>query len=81
MPTPDEIGRRLDKQDEMLGKILNGMAEHSEYHKLTDPGVTEVIDILKGAKGAKVVLSWLAALAVGGAGLWAWLTDHIRLLK
>lgn len=81
MPTQDEITRRLDNQDRMLAEILNGMAEHREYHKLTDPGVSEVIDILKGAKGAKTVLSWLAAFAVSGAGVWAWLTDHIRFLK
>lgn len=81
MPTSDDIARRLDKQDGMLAEILKGMAEHKEYHKLTDPGVSEVIDILKGAKGVKVVMSWLAGLAVSAAALWAWLGDHVRLLK
>lgn len=81
MPTPDEMSQRLDKQDEMLKKILTGMAEHSEYHKLTDPGVSEVIDILKGAKGAKVALSWLAGIGIAGASLLAWISDHVRLLK
>lgn len=81
MPTSDEIARRLDKQDDMLTQILKGMAEHSEYHKLTDPGVSEVIDILKGAKGAKIFMSWLTGMAVSAAALWAWIGDHIRLMK
>lgn len=81
MPTPDEVKRRFDTQDETLKKILEGMAEHKKYHEMTDPGISEVIDILKGAKGAKTVLSWLAAIAVGGAALWAWLGDHFRMIK
>ncbi|MEN6629807.1 MAG: hypothetical protein ABFC42_09190 [Sulfuricella sp.] len=81
MPTPDEISRRFDAQDETLSKILQGMAEHREYHKLTDPGVSEVVDMLKGAKAVKVVITWAVGITATCAGAWAWLGDHIRLLK
>lgn len=81
MPTEDEILRRLDKQDETLGEILKGMAEHREYHKLTDPGVTEVVDMLKGAKAVKVVVSWAVGLTATGAAAWTWFVEHIRVVK
>lgn len=81
MPTQDEVTRRFDNQDETLKKILEGMAEHREYHKLTDPGVAEVVDMLKGAKAVKVVITWAVGIVASGAAAWAWLGDHLRVLK
>lgn len=78
MNLPEEVSRRFDSQDETLLKILEGMAEHKKYHEMTDPGVAEVIDILKGAKGVKAVVGWLVAIAVACAGVWAWAADHVR---
>lgn len=81
MPTDDEISRRFDQQDEVLKKICEGMAEHREYHKLTDPGVSEVVDMLKGAKAVKVVITWAVGTVALAAGVYAWAVDHIKVLK
>lgn len=81
MPTDDEITRRFDAQDKVLREILDGMAEHREYHKLTDPGVSEMVDILKGAKAVKVVIAWFVGTVAVGAGAWAWIVDHVKVIK
>lgn len=81
MPMDDETVRRFDQQDEVLREILDGMAAHREYHKLTDPGVAEMVDILKGAKAVKVVLAWIVGTVAAGAAAWAWAVDHIKVMK
>lgn len=81
MPLDDEASRRFDQQDKVLREILDGMAEHREYHKLTDPGVSEMVDILKGAKAVKVVIAWFVGTVAAGAAVWAWIVDHVKVIK
>lgn len=81
MPLDDEAARRFDQQDNVLREILDGMAEHREYHKLTDPGVSEMVDILKGAKAVKVVVAWFVGVVAVGFSAWAWIVDHVKVIK
>lgn len=81
MTMDDESRRRFDAQDEVLNEIREGMAAHREYHKLTDPGVSEMVDILKGAKAVKVVIAWFVGVLAAGVGLWTWLVDHVKVIK
>lgn len=64
-----------------MREILDGMAEHREYHKLTDQGVSEMVDILKGAKAVKVVIAWFVGTVAVGVGAWAWIVDHVKVIK
>lgn len=68
MPLDDEAARRFDQQDKVLREILDGMAEHREYHKLTDPGVSEMVDILKGGQGGQS--RYCLVRRNGGCGCW-----------
>lgn len=81
MPTDDEISRRFDQQDAVLKEIQESMAAHQEYHRLTDPGVSEMVDILKGAKAVKIVIAWFVGTVAVATTVWAWAVDHVKVIK
>ena len=49
--------------------------------RIIDPAVAETVDILKGAKAVKVVLAWIVGTVAAGAALWAWVVDHVKVIK
>jgi hypothetical protein len=73
-----EIGKRLDKQDDMLLAIQKTLTEHLAVDKEMKPTLDELVSLWKGSK---IISAILAALCMAGATVWAlfvWAKDHIK---
>lgn len=75
--------QRLDQQDKILAKlvegqenILIGMATHRKEHEAVDPSIKELINILKGIRFLRATIIGLAAVAVAVVGGMTWLKAH-----
>ena len=88
MPLDDDSKARFDQQDEVLREqndvlrqIRDDLVAHREYHRLTDPGVAEMVDVLKGAKAVKKILAFIVGIVATCAAAWAWMVDHVKVIK
>lgn len=76
-----DIVDRLDQQDEVLRQVHKMTVEHLAMHKVTDPALLELIDILRGAK---ILKKGIVAFVIAGSSLWAFIEyvwTHIKFIR
>lgn len=85
MMEKEEYLRRLDKQDEILERLVQGQAdiltkmrEHRAEHEAVDPSVKELVGILKGLKFMKATTVLFAAIVGSAWVTLVWIRDHLH---
>lgn len=74
----DELNKRMDKQDLILGEIRDKLIAHVSSYEEIKPALTELVSLWKGSKimGAILGAAGAALAAIVGAVVWA--RDHIK---
>lgn len=76
-----DIAERLDQQDIILGQVHQMIIEHNATHKVTDPALLELIDILRGAKLLKRLAIALAGLLGASWAFVEFIWNHVKIIK
>lgn len=73
-----DLAVRIAHQEQVLEELKMMMVEHQALHKVTDPAVLELVDVLRGARFLKQIAIAVASI-VGAA--WAFFTfvwEHVK---
>lgn len=73
-----DLAVRIAHQEQMLEELRIMIAEHQVMHKLTDPAMLELVEIMRGAKLLKQIAIAIASIV---GGIWAFITfvwDHVK---
>lgn len=76
-----DLSVRIAHQEHLLEELRVMLVEHQTLHKITDPAVLELVEILRGMKLLKHIALVLASIV---GSLWAFFTfiwDHVKFIK